>query len=77
MNKCFKIIGRTPELQEIIDRDYKPEISHPPEAIEEIEVPVYENVGVQGYPCTRTIKRRLFIKLHRCKLCGMVILDKG
>lgn len=55
-------------------------ISHPPEAIEEIEVPVYKKYYTYD-KSRKTIdvdegKVNEVIKLHRCKLCGMVIIPK-
>ena len=65
---CFKIVFDNDE-----DLNSAIEIHHPPEAIEEVEVPVYERFE------HLEIERGLthyFIKLKACKNCGLYVREE-
>ena len=53
--------------------DYKIEIRHPPEAIEEVEVPMWQ----KRFPGDNGVTTQsYFIKLKVCKACGLYVREK-
>ena len=68
---CFKVVKKYLDNQ-LIDEEI--EINHPPEAIEEVEVPVF---GAKYNDMMKWIESPTddFIKLKACKECGLYVRE--
>ena len=78
VSKCFKLkSGLTDDRPR--EKYYWLEIHHPPEAIEEVEVPVYAKVMQRfggGYHEYLTEKTIGYIKLKASKECGLYVREE-